>query len=100
MATRTIRAKLTCVFVIFLMAGETVLRRRLQISYGARIDMAFFTGHICMFAFQFEGKTSVTEVTAKGIHAIMTGEAICAEGKDMRLGEDTVNLTVTTVACV
>ena len=86
------------VFVILPMARETILRRRLQIRNGARIEMTFRARQSGVFTIEFENKSGVGEVIAEFIHAVMTGKAIRSKRQDMCLGEDNIHLTVTTVA--
>ena len=50
MTSRAIRAKLTFVFIVVLMTGITILGR----AFEHIIDMALFTFHLCMSAFQLE----------------------------------------------
>lgn len=95
-----ILSKPAFVFIILLVARETILRRRLQICNGARIEMTFCASRISVFAVQLKCKNRVSEIIAKLIHAIVAGKAICPEGQDMCLGEGNINLTVTTVAGV
>ena len=87
-------------FIILLMTRETILRRRLQIRNGTRIEVAFRACHISVFAIQLKCKSGMFEITAKSIHAIVTRETICPEGQDVCLGETNVHLTVATVTCV
>ncbi len=50
-AAGTVGAKLSLVFIIFLMTGIAILGG----AFEDIVDMALFTIHFCMFAFQFEG---------------------------------------------
>ncbi len=47
-----------------------------------------------MFARQLEGKLVVIEIIPIPIHPIVAGEAVRAEGEQMRLGEGNVHLTM------
>ncbi len=100
MAGGAICAELTGMFIILLVARVAILRRRLQISKGARIEMTFCASHICVLAVQFKRKTRVSEVITQCVYAIVTGKAICAKSQNVCLGESNIHLTVATVAGV
>jgi len=100
MASRTIRAKSTLMFIIFLMTRGTILGCRLKICDGACIKMAFCTSYSSMLAIQLKGKTRVGEITAKSIHAIVAGETSRPVSKNVRLRKSNVHLTVATVASI
>ena len=86
------------VFVILLVARKTIPRRRLQICNGSRVEVTFRASCFGMFALEFENKSGMSEVIPKPVHAIVTGKAIRPKGKDMRLGEDNIHLTMTGIA--
>jgi len=85
------------VLVILLVARETILRRRLQINKGTRIEVTFCTSRFGMFAAQLKCKRGMGKVAPKPVHAIVTGEAVRAESQKMRLGKGDIHLTVTSV---
>ena len=64
MARCTIRAKLTVVRVILLVAGKTILRRRGKVNQPARVDVALHTSKNSMAAGQLERKDIVIEIVA------------------------------------
>ncbi|HET6821273.1 MAG TPA: hypothetical protein VFH34_01425 [Anaerolineales bacterium] len=75
MARCTIRAKLTVVRVILLVAGKTILRRRDKINQPARVEVALHTGKTNMAAGQLKRKNIVIEILVEAIHAVMTIKA-------------------------
>jgi hypothetical protein len=89
-------------FVRFLPAvtGEAVLRKRLQVCNGTRVEVTLCAVHRGMFPSQLEGELVVVEVISVAVCAIVAGETIRAEGKQMRLGEGNVHLTVAGLAGV
>ena len=100
MTGSAIRTKTPLVLVIGAVTGITILRCVLEVSQTARIGVTFDTGCLPMFPGQLEFKGSVAEVFSKRIHPVMTIQASRPIGQDMRLGEESVHLTVTSIAGV
>ncbi len=90
--------KASVVFVILPVARKTILWRGLQIRNGSRVEVTFRASRFGMFAVKFESKDRVSEVVAKPVHAVMAGKAIISKRKDMRLGEDNIQLAMTGIA--
>ena len=86
------------VLIILPMARETILRRRLQIRKGARIEMTFCASHIDMSAIQLERESGMVEVIPEPVHPVVTGEAVRAKCEKMRLGKGDIHLTMTIIA--
>jgi len=86
------------VLVILLVARETILRRRLQIRKGTRIEVTFCTSRFGMFAAQLKCKRGMGKVAPKPVHAIVTGEAVRAKSQQMRLRKNNIHLTMTSIA--
>lgn len=72
MATLALSSILTVMFIIWSMAGITILRRRLQINNGARVQMALGTSCIGVTTFELKGVGIVVEII-KPIHTIVAG---------------------------
>ena len=81
-------------------AGETILRRGLQIQHATSIQMTFCASYICMPASQIKYEYGLVEIISKHIHSIVTGKAIRPEGQGMCLGKDNVHFAVAVLAGV
>ena len=95
----TVCTILTVVNIVLSVAGVAVLRCRLQVCDGARIEMAFCTSDISMLAFQFESIGIVIEII-EAIYTIMARHTVGSIGEHMSLGEGNVHVAVAGLAGV
>ncbi len=100
MTSRAIRTKPTFVRLVSAMAEVAVLRKRLQVRDGARVQMTLRADHVRVFACQLKCEFVVIEIFTIAIHAIVAGETLGAEGEQMGLGEGKVQLAVAGLAGV
>lgn len=71
----------------------------MKVRDGTGIEMTLCAGNICMSAFELEGVCVVIKVP-EAVQAVVTGDAVSAEGEEMRLGEGYVHVAVTGLARV
>ena len=81
MAGGTIRAILTVMLIILLVAGDTIHGRALELV----VHMTGLASYICVFAFQFKGGQVVVEPGRRPAIGGMTLAAIQPEATLMRL---------------
>ena len=81
MAGGTIRAILAVMFIILLVAGDTLHRRALELA----VQMAGFTSHVRVFSFKFERRQVVIERRRSPAIRRMTGSTIHAKPALVRL---------------
>ena len=97
-ARGTILSKLALMIVVLGMAGETILRRRLQVRDRVRVDMAGRTFGKDVLPIQVELHLVMIEVRAERFPSIVTGHAVRAKGQEMFGGEGLIDLQVTVTA--
>jgi hypothetical protein len=81
MTSGAIRAKLTIMFIILLVAGVAIHRGAFELS----IHMAGLTINFCVFAFQFECREIVIELCGCPAFCGMTFRAVQTESALVRL---------------
>lgn len=99
MTCLTICAVSAPVRIDLLMARKTILRRRLQIRDGTRVQVTSGAVNVRMTALEPERVSAVIEILVT-VHTVVTGEAIAAKGEQMCLGEGNVHAAVAGLARV
>lgn len=94
-ASAAIFPKLAFVGIVFLVACAAVSGRRLEISSGLRVQVAFVARRAHMFAFQLESDSAVIEIFPDGFDAIVAAPAICSVSLAVGGHENLIDLLVT-----
>ncbi len=95
--SRTVRAEAARVRIVRLVTGKTIRGRGCEIRRGESARVTMYTSHLRVFSVQAEGKIIMRESFSKTVGTIVTGQTIGAKIESMRLREDSVDLSMTSL---
>ena len=100
MTGTTIHTKAPQVLVIRAVAEITILRGCCEIDKLTRVYVTLLAGWFPVFSYQLELEIIVVEARAKPIYSIVAVKTCYPVGQEVRLGKDSIHLTVAGLACV